>query len=107
MLLSEPADVHKGLALETTTRIINQRLDENGSNITEVVHNACDATGLKQKIFMTVNRHALSAMKVCFARALLMDADSPKVWTKYCRHHWCPWPRAHDFETQSGAFYNT
>ena len=107
MLLSEPADVHKGLALETTTRFINQRLDENGSNITEVVHNACDATGLKQKIFMTVNRHALSAMKVSFIRILLIDADNPKVWTKCCGNHWYPWPRAHDFETQSGAFYNT
>lgn len=33
-------------------------------DFSSLVHAACDATGLKQKIFMTALRHALTAMKV-------------------------------------------
>lgn len=34
------------------------------SNLSVLVHVACDATKLKQKLFMTALRHALTAMKV-------------------------------------------
>jgi len=67
--LREPsADNLKGVALETTIRFINQQLDEKESNITAVIHKACNATGLKQKTFMVANRHALSAVKVSYLR---------------------------------------
>ncbi|KAL4069213.1 hypothetical protein J3A83DRAFT_4095337 [Scleroderma citrinum] len=49
------------LALETLSSFIE--LNEKQSNIVTVVHNACNATGLKQKSFMKAIRYALSAME--------------------------------------------
>jgi glutamyl-tRNA synthetase len=51
-------------ALNATIRHLEAEPDASGvSNLSSRVHAACDATGLKQKFFMTALRHALTAMK--------------------------------------------
>ncbi|KAG6332077.1 hypothetical protein ID866_7015 [Astraeus odoratus] len=52
------------LALETANDFFGQSLDGDTSNVSAVVHDVCNVTGLKQKTFMTALRHALSATKV-------------------------------------------
>ncbi|KAF9235713.1 hypothetical protein BU15DRAFT_89484 [Melanogaster broomeanus] len=51
-------------ALDATIRHLEGQPDASGvSDLGVIVHSACDATGLKQKVFMTSLRHALSGMK--------------------------------------------
>ncbi|KAG9310513.1 hypothetical protein JVU11DRAFT_9660 [Chiua virens] len=55
-------DYHR--ALEAMTRRLVAEPDTCGvSGMASLVHAACDGTGLKQKVFMTALRHALTAMK--------------------------------------------
>ncbi|KIJ60123.1 hypothetical protein HYDPIDRAFT_32546 [Hydnomerulius pinastri MD-312] len=51
-------------SLDATIHHLEAKPDAcNVSDLGIVVHDACDATGLKQKVFMTAVRHAISAMK--------------------------------------------
>ncbi|KAF8553539.1 hypothetical protein OG21DRAFT_1597677 [Imleria badia] len=51
-------------SLDVTLRLLEAEPDMRGvPNLSSLVHAACDATGLKQKIFMTALRHTLTAMK--------------------------------------------
>lgn len=54
-----------GRTLDITFRRLEAEPDTRGvASLSSLVHAACDATGLKQKVFMTALRHALTAMKV-------------------------------------------
>ncbi|KAF9219057.1 glutamyl-tRNA synthetase [Gyrodon lividus] len=51
-------------ALDVAVHHLAVQPDASGiSDLGVIVHSACDATGLKQKVFMTALRHALSGMK--------------------------------------------
>lgn len=51
-------------ALETAIHFAEHILAEDDiSHVAAVIHDACKATGFKQKTFMVSLRHALSAMK--------------------------------------------
>ena len=64
--------IHTGRALNVTIHCLMADPDtRNVSDLSSLVHTACDATGLKQKVFMTALRHALTAMKVGFSPLVL------------------------------------
>ena len=57
-----------GRALDATIHRLESKPDiQTVSEVSSLVHIACDTTGLKQKVFMTALRHALTAMKVFFS----------------------------------------
>ena len=54
-----------GRALDATIHHLEPKPDtQTVSEVSSLVHAACDTTELKQKVFMTALRHALTAMKV-------------------------------------------
>ena len=76
---------HAGRVLEVTIPHLEAGSDARSvSDLSSLLHAACDLTGLKQKLFMTALRHALTAMKVSpffFWFPTLPPRSSPLAFT--------------------------